>query len=272
MKKQILCLALFMQMLAFAQNPVPNPGFENWTNGTSVNGWYAISVGGCTQSTQAHSGTYAMKMSPWGATMYGALAYTPTSGHGFPLNGLNPTALSFWYTGNFVSGDQLQITVSIYSGGNATGSGYAMLTTNATSYTQYTVSIYNSAPTADSARIQLSQITSGYSSSGLHAGTTVTIDDMDITGVMGVATQSENNFNAYFNQAISSVELSAQNDKNVNAFLFDMTGKQISKTENVEIRKGSPAKIPVSDVAPGIYLLRIDDREGAVVTKKIVID
>jgi hypothetical protein len=211
-------------------------------------------------------------MTPWGGTMYGANAYTPATGHGFPLNGLNPTSLTFWYMGSFVSGDQLQITVTVYSGGNATGSGYAMLNTSATAYTQYTVSIYNSGSTADSARIQMVQLTSAYGSSGLHAGTTVTVDDLDFTGVMGIQTQAGNNFSAYFNHAASGIELSAQNDKNVNVSLFDMTGKLVSKLENVEIRKGSSARIPAGDVMPGIYLVRIDDRAGAVITKKIVID
>jgi hypothetical protein len=50
--------------LAFAQNPIPNPGFEDWTNG-NPDGWVSDNIPGyyimVTQSTNSHSGTYAVK-------------------------------------------------------------------------------------------------------------------------------------------------------------------------------------------------------------------
>jgi len=50
--------------LAFAQNPIPNAGFENWTNGIP-NDWATSNVPTfytpVTQSTTNHSGTYAAK-------------------------------------------------------------------------------------------------------------------------------------------------------------------------------------------------------------------
>jgi hypothetical protein len=50
--------------LAFAQNPIPNPGFENWTEGLPDN-WGTSNIPGVytpvTKSTTSHSGTYAAK-------------------------------------------------------------------------------------------------------------------------------------------------------------------------------------------------------------------
>ena len=52
--------ALFFAFLVMAQNPVPNPSFETW-NGTDPVSWSNSSD--LTQSTDAHTGTYAAKTS-----------------------------------------------------------------------------------------------------------------------------------------------------------------------------------------------------------------
>ncbi|HWY39032.1 MAG TPA: hypothetical protein VNY73_10770, partial [Bacteroidia bacterium] len=140
MKRSLLTiLTVITWQLAMAQtNPIPNYDFENWT-GTTLNNWYASSVAGCTKSTTAHSGSFALRMTPWNSSSYGANAYTPSSGQAFQLGGLYPTALTGWYMANFASGDQLQIDVSVYSGGGGTGTGVAFINTSASAYTQFTV-------------------------------------------------------------------------------------------------------------------------------------
>ncbi len=59
MKKIFTILSVCALTFASAQtNLISNPGFETWTNGTSPDGWYATGIT-FTQSTAAHSGTYA---------------------------------------------------------------------------------------------------------------------------------------------------------------------------------------------------------------------
>lgn len=270
MKKIYFALFTFFSGAALlAQNPIPNNDFETWS-GTTLTGWYAPSVGGCTKSAQAHTGTAALKMAPWSTTLYGANAYTPATGQGFALNGLNPTSLTGWYMANFVNGDQMTITITIYSGGSSTGSGYGFINTSASSYTQFTVAVYNGGATADSARIQFTQYTSSYGVSGLSASTYVIVDDLQFIGTVGIKDQSTENFNAWYNNAISSVEVKAESEKNISLSLFDLTGKKVLATEKMQVSASTPAKVPANDLSPGIYLLRIE--EGATITtKKILI-
>jgi hypothetical protein len=61
---QTIILAVLFTSIAFAQNPIPNPGFETWTEGYP-NDWATNNIPGfyvpVTQSTSSHSGTYAAK-------------------------------------------------------------------------------------------------------------------------------------------------------------------------------------------------------------------
>jgi hypothetical protein len=269
MKKHLLAAFLLLSCFAFAQNPIPNYDFETGS-GSTLTGWYAPSVGGCTKSTQAHGGSSALKMAPWGASLYGAIAFTPASGQGFHLNGLNPTSLSGWYMANFANGDQMSITVTVYSGGSATGSGYAILNTNASTYTQFTVAIYNGGSTADSAKIQFNQSTSMYGSSGLSASTYVIVDDLQLIGAVGIKNNSAPNFNAWFNSVSSTLDVKAEASSIVNLSLIELTGKRVLAAENLQAGN-SPLKIPAAGLSPGVYLLRMQCDE-AIVTKKIVIE
>lgn len=269
MKKHLLALFTACTSVLVAQNPIPNYNFETW-NGTSLPGWYALSVAGCTKSTQPHTGSFALKMAPWGSSLYGANAYTPATGQGFNLNGLNPTSLTGYYMANFVNGDQMAVSITVYSGGSSTGSGYALINTSASSYTQFTVGVYNSSSTADSARIQFIQYTSAYGVSGLNAATSVTIDDLQFIGTVGIKNQDAGSFNAWFNNAISALEIKSEIEKNISASLFDLTGKRLLATEHLQVSNGAPAKIPAPDLSPGIYLLRIEDGDK-MITKKILV-
>jgi hypothetical protein len=171
---------------------------------------------------------------------------------------------------NFANNDQMIINITIYSGGTATGNGYGILNTSASSYTQFTVAVYNGGPTADSAKIQFTQFTSGYSPSGLSSSTYVIVDDLQFIGSVGIKNNSAPEVNAWFNKAISSLELRAENGSSSNVSLYDLTGKRMISVENLQINN-SGAKIPVNDLSPGIYVLRVENRE-ATVTKKILIE
>lgn len=276
MKKSllILCAALTLQYSRAQVNPIPNADFENWS-GTTLTSWYALSVAGCTKSTTAHSGSFALQMVPWSTSKYGANAYTPATGHGFPLMNLNPTSLTGWYKANFGGGDQLQVTVTVYSGGTSTGSGAAFINTNATSYTQFTVGVYNSGSTADSAHIQFTELTSGYSSMGLNAATTVTIDDLQFIGVMGVQNISAGDLalqvapnpseNGIFNLSSGRI-LDAKAEISISA----VTGKKLKSILAEEIFDGTKYRVDLSEFDAGIYFFTVISG-NAIETKKLMI-
>lgn len=115
-------LLLFVVAKAIAQNPTPNPGFENWSqtgNYFNPDGWNNLNsqtailgVLTCSRVTAAadiHSGTYAMKLttrSVFGITANGiastaTLITTPPYGvsGGIPYT-LRPDSITGWYKYN----------------------------------------------------------------------------------------------------------------------------------------------------------------------------
>lgn len=268
MKKPLLFILSAAISVGIAQNPVPNPGFENYS-GTNPVGWYASAYAGCTISNQAHSGTNALKMAPWGSSKYGAIAYTPASGQAFHLNGFIPSAFTGWYISNFSGGDQLEIVVTVYSGGSATGSGFAFINTNASTYTQFSVAI-NNPGTADSARIQLSEITSAYGTSGLNAASYVIIDDLAFDGVMGIENhKTGSNGLGLFPNPVNSGILHLSLAKNYAAGVISIAsadGKEVLKTSGSVLQQAGNM-IDVGHLAKGIYFLTVSSAEGVEVKK-----
>jgi hypothetical protein len=105
MKRQVRLIAalwLAAGMPAFAQNPVPNPGFENWTAG-EPDDWITSNVPGLitnvTQTTPPHSGALAalgeVDTVPSG-TLAPILASIDALGNGFPVSQLYG-GLNFYY-------------------------------------------------------------------------------------------------------------------------------------------------------------------------------
>lgn len=275
MKKQLLLILALAGNYLFAQtNPIPNYDFETWS-GTTLSNWYAPSVGGCTKSTQAHGGSFALQMAPWGASHYGANAFTPATGQAFHLNGFYPTALTGWYKGNFAGGDQMQITVQVYSGGSATGSGIAFMNTSASSFTQFTVSIYNSGSTADSARIQFTQMTSGYSSSGLNAATTVTLDDLDFIGTVGIESHQVPTLQLMISpnpvmdgNVMFTLKQGVETNSRVS--LFSVDGKEVFSAPATSLYDGKRYSLNCNALVNGIYLLKVTSAEATEVKKVIL--
>src|SRR5262245_1477629 len=92
MKKNLLILAICSWTMLQAQNPVPNPGFENWTSGNPDN-WTANNFGpGASpvmQTTPSYNGLLALKgevilVGP--VSFFPILSSTDASAVGFPVS------------------------------------------------------------------------------------------------------------------------------------------------------------------------------------------
>jgi len=99
---KFLLLILVTGKFAFAQNPVPNPGFENWAGGNPVS-WSTNNVATVylpiTQTSVAHSGALAAQgdvVQVSTVTLAPFLSSTDITGQGFPVAQLY-TNVSFYY-------------------------------------------------------------------------------------------------------------------------------------------------------------------------------
>lgn len=195
MKKNLLliatCCILSSVTFIYAQNPVPNPGFENWTAG-NPDSWLTNNITGfaitITQATPPYSGTYAAKgevITSLAGNLAPILASTDASGNGFPVSQAYGT-LSFYYKFNQIGTNTfLNVAAAFYdAGGNgvgAAGLGYGM---PASTFTLVNLPIYYSNPNPAECAIL---ITISDSTGAMPAvGNYFVIDDVSLSGTVGI--------------------------------------------------------------------------------------
>ncbi len=132
-------------MISAAFSQIPNSGFEQWAAGNPV-GWATPNSPGffvpITQSTDAHSGTYAVKGQ---VVNFVGLAISPSLVSGDSLGGFSfnqrPAALQGYYKYSPVGGDLFFATAIFYSQGMGIAFGEILISNTATGYTQFTVNL-----------------------------------------------------------------------------------------------------------------------------------
>jgi hypothetical protein len=170
----------------YAQNPIPNPGFEDWANGEPVH-WTTgndpdfITV---TQTADAHSGSWAVR----GDVVeilpgYNAppLIVSGDSTEGFVTH-TQWSSFDGFYKFNSVSGDQVLVTVAFWSALGAVGAGTAYLTTSASTYQPFSVPIFwAGAEAPDSAVIYVIMTGPGGQGAQPHVGSYFQFDDFSFS-------------------------------------------------------------------------------------------
>lgn len=153
-------ILLFVVVNAFAQNPTPNPGFENWSqtgNYFNPDGWNNLNsqtailgILTCSRVAAAadiHSGTYAMKLttrSVFGVTANGiastaTLVTSPPYGvtGGIPYT-LRPDSITGWYKYNPASASDSGFFQFVLQGAAGDTIGFVKLCTPNSAVSNYT--------------------------------------------------------------------------------------------------------------------------------------
>lgn len=291
MKKSYL-LTIFLNivcMLAFAQNPLPNPGFENWTqNGNyyDPDNWNTLNpstiVLGILTATRAnppdvHSGSLAIKLQTKvvfgltanGIASTGTIITTPPYGvvGGIPFSG-RPDSIAGWFKyqpagtdsgfAQFLSLDANNDTVGFVR--------WSAPNTNVTSYTRFSKAInYFSSNTPDTSQWILS------SSRGTNpvVGSLIYFDDLQlITNPVGIEqTIDDKSVQVYTNLDSGTITILNKNGKRLFLTLFEITGRQILKADF----KSSRYETHIHYCKNGVYLYRLADERGNLVkTGKLI--
>lgn len=232
MKKLLLTISAIICMFTTSQSQIMNGGFENWTFGLPDNWWGAMIPGYnvLSQSVNAHSGNSAVNLHI--DTIAGQPFGTPLStGNGtvttHPLSFV-PLSVSFWYELNAVGGDELTLTVLVYSGGSGVGVA-AFTVPAAVNYTHIVQPIlYGSIPASADSIALIFIIT--HASGTPHAGTDAYIDDVSVSASTGINNLTAgNSFQIMPNPAIDffSVEFPSGLKTPSVIYLTDITGRLI---------------------------------------------
>ena len=285
MKKQLLPIMILF-VIGFAntvnaQNPVPNPGFENWTTG-NPDGWFVNNIPGfavpITQATPPHNGSFALKgevVSTLGGDIVPVIASMDMNFVGFPITQAFAT-LSFYYKFNKVTTGIFGAFAAMYENGAGAGAAAQEFTSSVTSFTQANIPVYYSSFNPDTCIIEFVLTDTVLTTPAI--GNYFIIDDVALSGLVGVQEQQ-----AISEMSISKVQPNPVNDVSyiyysipqqgdIQFALYDISGKTY-KTINVPMETAGKHKIELdaADIPAGFYILRMTSVSGYTTAKVQVV-
>ncbi|MBI3510328.1 MAG: T9SS type A sorting domain-containing protein [Bacteroidetes bacterium] len=308
MKKTLLSISSFLFCAsAFAQ--ISNPGFETWVNNNESPHTYLVPQGWITtdviqsyfnnlfgnptyvvnttaQTTNSHSGTYAVQMSVAvsnaGDTVMGAVISDPSATNvvnvalggggamGYAFN-QRPANLTGFRKLAIAGGDSAAVAVIFTKWNSVTGTRDTIVNlqnyyfgTAAAAWTSFSIPLpYLSGLTPDTAVIFAGVYSTNTAG---HVGTVFTIDDLAFTGVAGVEEQTANSSVNIFPNPFSDQTTFHFNDmqlKNATLIIYDATGNKVREVEQLN---GDTFVMDREGLAGGMYFYNITS-ENAVIAK-----
>lgn len=286
MKKTLLLSAatIFMLGNANAQNAIPNPGFESWTNmGSYENpsgGWGTIAdisggfVVNCYKapSPDIHSGTYAVKlitkniplqgMAP-GIVVTGTINQQTFGVDGGVAYNLRPDSLTGWYKYSMVGTDTASVDVRLsYHNGTSriqVAQASFIKTSSASSYTRFSVPfVYAQPNNPDTMVIVLMSSYGGATTANTNS--TAFYDDLALVyNPTGINEQSVvSSIVVYPNPTSNAITFSTELPT-FTLKVFDATGKQIIEKES----NASDYRLDVTNLSGGIYFYELTTADKA---------
>lgn len=232
MKKSIpFLLMLLLSCPVYSQ--FTTEGFENWENGAPVN-WFTSNLLNIyvpvTQSTDAHSGSFALRgetVPAQGSPGYPPLVSAGINARGFQIN-FRPAALNGWYKFHSDSGDAFTVSVALIKNGHAIGSGGYYNQENSDIYRQFSAELfYNTIETPDT--IQIVILITGNT---IRPGASFVVDDLslgdptDVANSPGTYTYSlEQNYPNPFNP-VTTIGFEIPNENFVKLSVFNSIGEE----------------------------------------------
>ena len=277
MKKNLLLILISFGITVFeqskAQNPVPNHGFENWTNGTP-DSWLANNSPGfavpVTQVATANSGSSAAHVEVVNSAIGpfpGSLSSSDNTGHGFPV-ALRYGTLSFYYKlfQATASGTLHAVIAVTDSVGNGVAVGDVVIATAASSYTLAAVPI-NYLTTATPAEAIILFENTDQSGTAI-AGNYFEVDDVSLSGITGIpenqqVTPGIEKVQPNPAEDVASIYYSMLANGDIKFELMDVTGKKYNElTIAAETAGRHKVELNVATVPAGYYILRMISATG----------
>ena len=282
-------LVLIMIAMSIAQNPIPNPGFENWTD-ENPDGWLTINTPGfyvpITQSDISHSGASALKGEVVDYFGYGWPPYmiSDTTGGGFSVS-QNYTRMTGYYQFTNMGQDVMEVVAWLVDAqGLGIASGAAELGATTGGYTPFTVDLiyYPGEEPAALAYIIFSIIPASEATvDTVTLGSYFLIDDLAfdlvnaIDELSGVNTVDnfvlEQNYPNPFNPS-TKISFSLPQAEFVNLTVFNSLGQEVQQLVNTALPAGNhTVTFDAADFPSGIYFYRIKAGQYSDLKKMVLI-
>jgi len=259
-------LVLFVVTVVSAQAQIPNPSFENWTDG-QPDGWYTYPIGSTdfgTESNTAHAGTKAVKMAAedigGGNVFTGGLITGNENTTRYGCN-CHPDALHFWYILHPVDGEQIFVDIAATNIGlTLAGAGSAFITDNNDVYKEYVVPmIYNTSDNLDSMSIGI--LLHGTANPLLHVGAYFIVDDLSWGPATSVEQLSPAAATLEFvgtSGSNTNIVYSLSRRANVQLDVYDVTGRLVKSVLNSTQTAGRYKAVEdFSTLTNGVYFCKL---------------
>lgn len=275
MKKILLITVCFISInVLIAQPTIPNNDFETWTDTITPTGWGTTnldfgyySIVTVTQTTDNHTGSYAMKLKTVNDQMIGMIpgaAFTGSLGQsgitgGVPMN-VKPKFFSGWYKYNNVNGDTMAIVVIMtkWNGTSRDTIGFGGIMTNqsAATYTSFNELIqYNPSTIVPDTFQVICFSSAGYSP---QENSTLYVDDLSFIGTLGEKMPiSMFMQKVYPNPSDGIFNLTLADDNIYSVNVYNMMGQKIYENDNVINQQ----IIDLKEYPKGIYYIEVSNGE-----------
>lgn len=282
MRKFLLAIAaiVIQTSTSTAQNPLPNAGFETWTqysgglgsNYREPDGWntanqcsqilanYAVS-----RITGAHSGTYAAELktkSAFGSILMNGLITTAeiicstNSGgqEGGISSSLIPDSIAFWYKYAPAGVDTAYVQVLLFNGADTVSETKGQLYVAKSEWTRASFAI----PTPTSTPTVISTLFNSSWGDGSQGqavvNSTFTIDDVEFIFATGVNENAQKNLiKVYPNPVQDILNVSNANGGNTVLEVIDATGRSVM----TRTLHGANSRLDVSALPNGLYMYQL---------------
>lgn len=276
MKTLLLICSLLIAVAGFSQNPVPNSGFENWTNNEPDN-WLTLNIPGvavsCQQTNISQSGSSALKGIV--VPMAGGFLWPPyvvstnQAGDPFPVD-QSYSNLSFYYQLDLKGNAEFfEATVAIADGSdNGIAGGNAEFFSNANTgvFTLANVPITYISGNPAGAYIAFA-IYDTLDGAGVEGGSYYIVDEVSLNFFSNIEEVSSSvTINLpYPNPASSQINIPfvLKDQSQVSMKIYDVLGRKVSDTDYGTLQAGSYKEVMnVSSWMPGIYYCEISTDYG----------
>lgn len=253
-------------VITMAQNPIPNPGFENWTSG-DPDGWDTpniFTLTPVTQSGDAHSGSSAVKLE---VVDDDGTTVPPIINTNTLAISQNYLVFSFYSKTSLTGGDALVASVILDKNGTPVSVNNLSVTANSNIYTQRTFTLSYFQPVsgvADELYVQLGIAGPLFVAT---VGSYAIVDDLSISGNLVTGLQEEKpEINSLLgnpqpnpSSGLSLLPFSLTKRGRTVIDLLTTDGRIVKEILNEELDPGNyKAECVVEDLPAGLYIIRLN--------------
>lgn len=263
MKKQfLLSICIILLTTSLVAQSVPNGGFESWH---TVGGWYDNPDNWMTSNNQllapavvrdsnAYQGQLAMRI------------VNVTSLPGWASTGLTlsqkPVLLQTYMKSDLALHDTVSIKVILYNNGLPMDSVIWTANTNSPTWTQLSISLPSTQPTADSINILVQ--------GGKQLGSSMSLDEMTLETATGLNEPKQTSWKLYpspmSNYAILTPGQGEFQDATFT--LYNPLGQVMQQVSGIQ---GSTLRIERGDLPSGTYLFQVREQGKPIISGKLMI-